>query len=400
MSGSSCALDPAQPSIRRGKRAKGSRSIVRLAARLRGHPRARHRDRHHSAQRQRAARPDRQDATQDRREALGVEVDRLRERQRVRRQPLERHRHGEEDGDAGEEDHPALEEVQEPLRLLDAVGVHENADHADAERVHEHGQGCCRQEQHRLVPHRAAVEDREEVGEGQDRKEVAQPRAGLRDLELVDPEVDDVAFEEHRDARLLHEPDAELRRHALEEDRQLPVEELRQRQHEDEMQHGELVRDPTPPAEDGQHHAADPHDHRVGHDVGDARDVAEERDQEGHADHRDTRPAVGDDRCRRWAAAQLAQEQVERDQRNQRSVGVLGRHPGAAERFDPDPEYRHRARHQKREPQQPRRIQGGDPDAGASCRSLLGRSHDRSPRAHGRAAREGGPARSLCRLGT
>ena len=59
--------------------------------------------------------------------------------------------------------------------------------------------GTASEEQHQLVPERPAVEHREDVGEAHDREEVAQARAGLGDLQLVDPEVDDVAVEEDRD---------------------------------------------------------------------------------------------------------------------------------------------------------------------------------------------------------
>ena len=63
--------------------------------------------------------------------------------------------------------------------------------------------GTAASEQHELVPDRAAVEHGEDVGEAHDREEVAQARAGLGHLQLVDAEVDDVAVEEDRHA---HQP--------------------------------------------------------------------------------------------------------------------------------------------------------------------------------------------------
>ena len=97
--------------------------------------------------------------------------------------------------------------------------------------------GAAESEQHQLVPDRPAVEHREDVGEAHDREEVAQARAGLGHLQLVDAEVDDVAVEEDRHAGEPHQRDADLRGDELQRGRELPVEELRQRQHEDEMQH-------------------------------------------------------------------------------------------------------------------------------------------------------------------
>ena len=247
--------------------------------------------------------------------------------------------------------------MQEALRLLDPVAVDQDADHPDAEGVHQHGQRHGREHQHRLVPERPAVEDGEEIGEAEDREEIAQPRAGLGHLELVDAEVDHVAVEIDRDSGEGDDPDPDLRRDRLEHDVHLPVDDLRQGQHEDQVQHRKLVQAPAFPAEDGQHHAADPDDHRIGDDVGDPRHVAEDGEREGEGHHHEARPAgAGRPRRNRRRLAQFAQEEIERDDRDQRPVAVFRRGPGHGQRDEPDPEDRHRGRHQQHEPEESRGI--------------------------------------------
>ena len=152
--------------------------------------------------------------------------------------------------------------------------------------VHRHRDRNREQEQRQLVPDRPAVEHREDVGEAHDREEVAQARAGLGHHQLVDPEVDDVAVEVDRDAHGRDDGDADLRGDELQPGVEAPVEELRQGQHEDEVQH----RGPEGPAaaraEQRQHQSADPDDQRVEDDVVDPDQVAEERDRERQPDHR------------------------------------------------------------------------------------------------------------------
>lgn len=83
-----------------------------------------------------------------------------------------------------------------------------------------------------------AVEDRGQVGETKDREQIAQPGACLCHLQLIGSKVDDVAIEVYRNPHESNEPDPEFGRHALQEDCQLPVKELRQGQHEDQVQDG------------------------------------------------------------------------------------------------------------------------------------------------------------------
>jgi len=313
--------------------------------------RQRHRQRHggRGAQRQHPRR--------DRRQPVGVEIDRLRQRQRIGPQPLQPDRHGEQDADAGQKDHPALEEVQEAFGMLDPVGIDQDADHADAERIHEHRDRRRREQHHRLVPQRPAIEDGEEVRERQDREQVAQPRTGLGHLQLVDAEIDDVAVEIDRDPGEIDEPDADHRGHALQEDGQLPVERLRQRQHEHQMQHRRPVAPPARPAEAQQDHAHGPDDEGIGDDVADLHQVAEQRQNQPQRQNRDAGTPI--DRRRRVGRrrpAQLAQKQIERDQRDQRPVAVLRRAPGLPQLGKPENEQRQR-RHAKRQKKtEPQRI--------------------------------------------
>ena len=215
-----------------------------------------------------------------------VEVERLAERPAVARQQLHGLGHQEQEPDAGEEDHPALEDVQEALGLGDAVAVDEDADHPDPERVHQDRERHRREQQHRLVPARAAVEHREDVGEAHDREQVAQARAGLGHLQLVDPEVDDVAVEEDRHPHEPDEGDPDLGGDELQPGVEPPVEELRQRQHEDEVQHRGPEEEAAAGAEQREHKAADPDDHRVEDDVVDLHEVAERARSRGRGPRR------------------------------------------------------------------------------------------------------------------
>ena len=261
--------------------------------------------------------------------------------------------------------------MQEAFGLLDPVAVDHHPDDPDPERVHQHRQRGRRQQQHRLVPHRSAVEDRKQIGKGQDREQVAQPRTGLGHLQLVDAQINDIAFQEHRNAHQRDEPDPQFRRDALQEDRQLPVDELRQRQHEDQMHHGQKVPLALDPAKTGQHHAAGPEDQRIGDDVGDLHEVAEDPQHQREQDQQDARPPVRrGPRGGRGCRAQLAQKEIERDQRNERPMAVFRRRPGAPKGQNSDPEHRQRCRHQHHKPAKSNRIQDDRPGGrrGTLCR--------------------------------
>ena len=182
----------------RGKSAKGSRSTATAFG-----SGTEHQQRRPPTTRNAAAISARDGSTRRSRidccaEPRGVEVERLGETHLLAVEEQHQPRQQEQDQHAGDEDHPALEEVGEPLDPLDPVDVDDEARERDPHRVHQHRDRRRREQQHRLVPHRPAVEHREDVGERQDREQVAQPRAGLGHVQLVDPEVDDVALEKDR----------------------------------------------------------------------------------------------------------------------------------------------------------------------------------------------------------
>ena len=228
--------------------------------------------------------------------------------------------------------------MQEPLRLADAVAVDQHPDHPDAEGVHQHRDGDGREQQHDLVPDRPAVEHREDVREAHDREEVAQPRAGLGHLQLVDPEVDDVALEIDRHAHQLDHLHADLRRDQLQRGGDLEIQEIGQGQHEDEMQHGGPEEPAAPRPEAHEDQPEDPEDQRIEHQVIDAGEIAEQREPEGGQDQRRARPAVG----RRGGGheLQLAQEHVEGKDRDHRPMAELRPGPFLGEAGETHPEQR------------------------------------------------------------
>ena len=90
--------------------------------------------------------------------------------------------------------------MQEALRLGDAETVDQDADHPDAEAVHQDGDRHRRQEQDDLLPERPLVKDGEQEAEAHQREQVAKAAARLGHLQLVDAEIDDVAVEIDRHA--------------------------------------------------------------------------------------------------------------------------------------------------------------------------------------------------------
>src|SRR5690606_35807695 len=219
-------------------------------------------------------------------------------------------------GDAGQEEDPAFKEVQEAFGLADAVAVDQHANHADTEGVHQHRDRHRRQQQHQLVPARAVIEHRKDVGEAHDREEIAQARAGLGHQQLVDPEVDYVAIEINRHIGQPHDRDPDFRRDQLQRGVDFPVDEVRQRQHEDEVQHRGPEDDAAPPAETGQDQPADPDDQGIEDQIVDLHEVADNREHQAGAEHDHAGPAVGDGGGVRRHRLHLAQEHVERQDRD------------------------------------------------------------------------------------
>ena len=97
--------------------------------------------------------------------------------------------------------------------------------------------------------------------------------------------------------------DPDLGGDELQRGRDLPVEELRQRQHEDEVQHRRPEHQAAPRPEAGEHQPEHPDDQRVEGEVVDLHQVADERHHQRQPDHRHPRPAVAGRHARRAGAA-------------------------------------------------------------------------------------------------
>jgi hypothetical protein len=127
------------------------------------------------------------------------------------------------------------------------------------------------------------------------------------------------------------------------------------------MQHRRPVLAAALPAEAHQHHAHHPDDEGIGDDIGNADEIAEDAEGQRKADHQDARQAVG--RLAgggRRRLAQLAQEKIQRNHRNQRPVAVFRRDPGLAKRDEAQPVDRDRRKHHQQEPAKPGRAEGAD----------------------------------------
>ena len=82
---------------------------------------------------------DREDARQFRADAVKVDIEGIGQGLGVALKALHDDGQQKEDADAGAEDHPAFEVVEEPFGVFDAVEVDEDADHTDAKGIHEDG---------------------------------------------------------------------------------------------------------------------------------------------------------------------------------------------------------------------------------------------------------------------
>ena len=114
---------------------------------------------------------------------------------------------------AGDEDDPALEHVQEAVGILRAEMIDHDADEADAQAVHRDRDRDGREEHQHALPQRRLEQIGREKAEAHQRIEIAQAAAGLDHLQLVDAEVDDIAFEIDRDlnSRMKATPSCEER---------------------------------------------------------------------------------------------------------------------------------------------------------------------------------------------
>ncbi len=202
------------------------------------------------------------------------------------------------------------------------------------------------------MPDRPAIEHREDVGEAQDREQIAQPRTGLGDLQLVAAQIDDVALQEDRHPQQLKEIHAKLRRHPLQVSGHAIIKRGGQRQHVDQMQDRRPELSPRAPAETDQKQRAHPKDQRVGDDVVDGDDAAGDREPERQESQHEARATIrhrtGLDRHPR----EMAEEQQKRQERDQGAMAVFGQLPGGQERRDPVPEDRTRREHGDDQPEQ------------------------------------------------
>ena len=129
---------------------------------------------------------------------------------------------------AGDEDDPALEQVQESVGILRSKMIDHHADEADAQAVHQDRDRDGRQEHQHALPQRRLEQVGRQKAEAHQRIEVAQPAARFDHLQLVDAEVDDIAFEIDRDLEQPDEEYAELRREQLKLERQAGIDDIGQ----------------------------------------------------------------------------------------------------------------------------------------------------------------------------
>jgi hypothetical protein len=190
--------------------------------------------------------------------------------------------------------------------------------------------GAAESREHRLVPHRPAIEGGEDIREGHDREQVAQTRTGFGHVQAQDAQVDDVAFQEHRHIHELQEEHAQFRRDQLQPGVELEIEDAGQGQHEHQVQNRGPEMPARLPAEADQKQAADPQDRGIGDDVRDIGQLARRADGDGGEDHGHADPAVALRSGFGREFLELAQEQKPREDRDQGPVAVFRQAP----RFD------------------------------------------------------------------
>ena len=161
---------------------------------------------------------------------------------------------------AGHEDDPAFKVVQKPLGLCDAEAIHQHTDHADAETVHQHRDGHGGEHQQQAYPQAAMDHAGHDDAQSQQRKQVTQATAGLDHLQLVVTQIDDIAFEEHADAKQADHCHADLRRQQLQSRGEIVEQERRYRVHQ--QQQGHRTCDPAEglPTHNREQHAGNDHD--------------------------------------------------------------------------------------------------------------------------------------------
>ena len=151
-------------------------------------------------------------------------------------------------------------------------------------------------------------------------------------MQLGHAQIDDVPVQEYRHRDQLEKPHPQFRGHELQRRGHLVIDDPRQRQHVDQVQHGGPELPARGPAEADQQQPAHPQDHGIGHDVGDRRQISQQ--PQGKGGQHDQRPdpapvgiAVVFRDC-----PELTQEQKRRQHGDQRAVAVFRQLPGLQER--------------------------------------------------------------------
>ncbi len=88
--------------------------------------------------------------------------------------------------------------MKEAVGVLRPEMIDHHADQADAQAVHRNRDRDGRQEYQRALPERCLEQIGRKKAQAHQRIEVTQPTAGFDHLQLVDPEIDDIAFEKYR----------------------------------------------------------------------------------------------------------------------------------------------------------------------------------------------------------
>src|SRR5262249_17492195 len=106
---------------------------------------------------------------------------------------------------------------QETLGLRGTEVLHQDADHAYAEAVHQYGDRHGRGHHDQSHPQREADQADHDDAQRQQREQVAQPAAGFDHLQFVGTQVEHVALQEHADAEDADHRDPDPGGHQLQE---------------------------------------------------------------------------------------------------------------------------------------------------------------------------------------
>ena len=213
------------------------------------------------------------------------EAEQLAPRLRVPAHPREQDHEQDHQRETDHEHDPALEVVQEALGHANAPAIDHHPDAGDAQAVHQDRDRDAGEEEQHALPRRAFVEIGEHQAQRHQREQVAQAVAGLGHLQLVHAEVDDVAFQVDADADQPQEPDTEFGGDQLHAGRELHLQEVRQRDDQEQQQQRHPQVTQGGPTRERQHEAADgDHEPDLLHGV-DGRELPDQAEK--HAEQHD-----------------------------------------------------------------------------------------------------------------